>query len=129
MSRRRRSEPEAETQKREAIGNNVTKATLLHHYSEISALDTEMSEVRGRLAAAWKDAEAAGIDKKVAKRVFKLASKDPATIDLYVRSFTHYTTQLGLFERVDEWKQAEANEANGASIAKASEPAAEPAHA
>lgn len=127
MARRSRSEPESEQPKPASIGDNVTREVLTKFLNQVQHHETRIASERQALSQVWKDAEAAGINKKVAKKVFKLASEDPATIDLYVRSFTHYTTQLGLFDRVQEWKQAEANEANGASVAAASEP--EPAHA
>lgn len=123
MPSRRRSNPEStETPepKRAAIGGNVTKETLVRHFNEISMIETEMASARQALSQAWKDAEADGINKKAAKLAFKQMAQDPASADHFVRSFTHYTQQLGLFDKIDEWKQAEATEANAASVAAAS---------
>ena len=122
MSNRRRSNPDTETPepKRAAIGGNVSKDTLTRYFHAVSRLETDLAGLRQSLSQVWKDAENDGINKKAAKLAFKQMAQDPASADHFVRSFTHYTQQLGLFDKIDEWKQAEATEANAASVAAAS---------
>jgi uncharacterized protein (UPF0335 family) len=99
-----------------AIGGNVSDDTARRHMSAISILEAELANVRQKLKTAWDAAEADGIDKKAFKAVMKLRKEDPAKADAYTRLFQRYSEQLGLFDMIDAWKQAEETEANGASI-------------
>jgi len=128
MARRKKQQPATtETEKGDAarakvrgmIGGNVPPEVLKKHFAEIGRLETAQKAANQALSTAWKAAESDGIAKKPAKLVFKLFKDDPATADAVLRSVQTYATQLGLFDRIDEWKQAEQHEANGASIARA----------
>lgn len=101
--------------------DNVTDETARKHFGRIFQLETKLAGVRGELAAAWKEAESDGIEKKPFKAAMKLLNADPATADAYLRKLQTYTTQLGLFDKIDAWKQAETNEANAASVDRAEE--------
>jgi hypothetical protein len=41
---------------------------------------------------------------------------DPAAADAYMRQLQQYTTQLGLFDRIEQWKQGEDTADNAASV-------------
>lgn len=117
---------------RSIVGSNVTPETLKKHHNAIQALQARAREIAGQMSAAWKAAESDGIDRKAGKLVFKLFDTDPATFDAFMRQITTYSTQLGLFERVDDWKAEEKLEADKGSVNRAEgdlkkpTPAAEP---
>lgn len=124
---RRKKEPSPETPKTEtntrkvraALGHNIPPETLKKHYAAVGALKVKLRALQGDLSAAWKAAEADGIDKKAGKLVFGLFDLDPATADLFMRSVTQYATQLGLFDKIDSFKAAEEQEANRGSVDRA----------
>ena len=122
MGRRKngRAEGEGDDEKRakvrHLIGGNVAPETLKRHFAEIGALESELKAVQQQLKTAWGAAESDGIAKKPFKLVRKLFAEDPAAADAFMRQVQSYSTQLGLFDRIDAWKQAEENEANGASV-------------
>lgn len=91
----------------------------LKHFAKLAGIEAKLASVRQELKTAWDEAEADGIEKKPFKAAIKLAKGNPATADQFIKKFTHYTTQLGLFDRIDQWKQAEQHEANKGSVARA----------
>lgn len=117
---------EAVEQRAVEAASNVPDATAKKHFSKIFALETKLASVRQELTTAWANAEGDGIERKPFKAAMKLVNGDPATADAYMRKLNEYTTQLGLFDRIDAWKQGEQHEANAASVRAAEKAAKAP---
>lgn len=98
------------------IGGNVSAETAHKHYRLIAAAETELKSKQQALKTAWDAAESDGISKAPFKAAMKRMKDDTAAADAYLSQFQQYTTQLGLFDRIAEWKQGEENEANSASV-------------
>lgn len=123
MARKPKRQPEAE-QAAEAvaasIGGNVTQETLRQHYGAIDSAEGTLKRAQQKLKTCWDDAENAGIDKKALKQVMKRLREDPATARMHMQLIRSYSTQLGLFDKIEGWLQDEDKAANAASIEAAS---------
>lgn len=129
MAKPRRNQSESAepaAPKAAAIGDNVKPEVSKRHASTILRLTSELKAVQQKIKTAWDAAESDGIVKKPFKAVLKLASDDPAALELYLRQFQQYTVQLGLFDRIEAWKQAEDTADNAASVDAAERQAAHP---
>lgn len=120
---RRHPKPEIEGQNEQQsakpIGHNVAGEVLKKHHHAITAAKSAVLRAQQGLKTAWDNAEKDGIDKPAMKEVIKRLEQDPATARAHMQRFTHYSTQLGLFDRIADWESAEANGANKASIDRA----------
>ena len=117
MPRRKKSENgHAAEAPAPAIGGNVTDETLREFERDYVALKAELDEVRGQLGARCKAAEEAGIDVKTFKQVMKIKKLMAPEMKAKIHTFTRYTTQLGLFDLIQQFEQAEAADANAASV-------------
>ena len=100
-----------------AIGGNVSDETLRAFERDYVALKKKVDEARSALAARCKSAQDVdGIDLKTFKQVRKLKDLLPPEAEAKVHTFTRYTQQLGIFDAIEEYRQAEAREDNAASV-------------
>ena len=99
-----------------AIGGNVSDETARKHYSKIVQIEAKLASVKQELKTAWETAESDGISKKPFKEAMRRMKDDPAAADAYMRQLQQYTTQLGLFDRIEQWKQGEDTADNAASV-------------
>lgn len=118
MARRKKANGHADAPAAAAgIGHNGDDAERLRKFErEYSAAKAKVDEARGALGSLCKQAESDGIDVKTFKQVLKVKQLLAPEMQAKIETFTRYTTQLGLFDAIEAWRQAEAHEANAASV-------------
>ena len=117
MGRRKQTDPEQPQAATPAIGGNVSDETMRAFERDYMALKAKVDEARSALAARCKSAQDVdGIDLKTFKQVRKLKDLLPPEMDAKIKTFTRYTHQLGIFDQIEEYRQAEAHSDNAASV-------------
>jgi len=101
------------------IGGNVSTEILKQHCSAIESAEAGLKRAQQKLKTCWDGAENDGIDKKAFKATMKRLKEDPATARAYLALVQSYSTQLGLFDRIQQWESDEAQGANAASVDRA----------
>jgi hypothetical protein len=117
MGRREQTDDTEQPAASPAIGGNVTDETLRAFERDYMALKAKVDEARSALAARCKSAQDVdGIDLKTFKQVRKLKDLLPPEAEAKIHTFTNYTKQLGIFDQIQAYRQAEATEDNAASV-------------
>lgn len=99
-----------------AIGGNVSTETLREFERSFVSLKKIVEDARDDLKAHCKHGAELGIDIATFKRVRKLKELTAPEMEANIHTFTNYTKQLGIFDLIQDFRQAEANADNAASV-------------
>ena len=81
--------------------------------TKILSEKADMDEARGTLGSLYKTAEDDfGLHRAAFKAAEKLSKKDPRTAQEFSRHFIAYCAELGVFDQIDAFDKAEAEEAS-----------------